>query len=164
MEPWCIRSNTCKSSGSCAPFTATAGDAFGQSLAVTFSDNGWQFFRAAIDVRDRITHPKTFQDCDVDDTALNMVHQGHEWFRGLNNEFVGSHASTGQSIIGERVEPSAGANCDIAEEQFSFVCITAQCQALYPRHTNKRRKMQEDGKHEKMFTHKFHRIMLESWR
>lgn len=66
----------------------TAGDAFGQPLAVTFGDRGWQSFRAALDIRDRITHPKTFEDCHVDEDALDTVDRGHEWFRGLNNEFV----------------------------------------------------------------------------
>ena len=65
-----------------------AGEAFQQPLAVSFGDTGWQSFRAALDVRDRITHPKTYQDCHVDGDALDTVNQGHDWFRGLNNEFV----------------------------------------------------------------------------
>lgn len=65
-----------------------AGEAFQQPLAVSFGDAGWQSFRAALDVRDRITHPKTYQDCHVDGDALDTVNRGHDWFRGLNNEFV----------------------------------------------------------------------------
>lgn len=65
-----------------------AGDAFGQVLAVDFGDNGWESFRAALDVRDRLTHPKTFRDCDVDEAALETVCRGEVWFRGLNDEFV----------------------------------------------------------------------------
>lgn len=65
-----------------------AGKAFGQPFATTFGDQGWQSFREALDVRDRLTHPKTFEDCDVDEVALETVDQGHAWFRGLNNEFV----------------------------------------------------------------------------
>jgi hypothetical protein len=63
-------------------------EAFGQALVVNFGDNGWQSFRAAVDVRDRLTHPKTFQDCDVDEAALEIVDRGYAWFRGLNDEFV----------------------------------------------------------------------------
>jgi hypothetical protein len=65
-----------------------AGEAFGQVLTVTFGDQGWQSFRDALDVRDRLTHPKTFEDCHVDEDALKTVDEGHAWFRGLNNEFV----------------------------------------------------------------------------
>jgi hypothetical protein len=65
-----------------------AGEALRQPLAVNFGDAGWQSFRAALDVRDRITHPKTYEDCHVDGDALETVNRGHEWFRALNNEFV----------------------------------------------------------------------------
>jgi hypothetical protein len=62
-----------------------AGDAFGQSLSVTFGDQGWQSFRTALAVRDRLTHPKTYDDCIVDENALDAVDRGHKWFRDLNN-------------------------------------------------------------------------------
>ncbi len=65
-----------------------AGTAFGQTLSVNFGDQGWQSFGEALDIRDRLTHPKTFEDCHVDEDALETVDQGHEWFRNLNNEFV----------------------------------------------------------------------------
>ena len=65
-----------------------AGEGFGEPLAVTFGDQGWESFRGALDVRDRITHPKSFQDCHVDEEALETVDRGHAWFRELNNEFV----------------------------------------------------------------------------
>ena len=74
-----------------------AGEAFGETLGVTFSDQGWGSFQSAVDVRDRITHPKSFQDCHVDEDALDTVDQGHAWFRELNNEFVRvAHAHRGQ--------------------------------------------------------------------
>ena len=65
-----------------------AGEAFGQHLDVTFSDQGWVSFQSAVAVRDRITHPKSFADCHVCEDALDLVDQGHKWFRELNNEFV----------------------------------------------------------------------------
>ena len=65
-----------------------AGEAFGYPLAVTFKDRGWASFQSAVKVRDRITHPKTFHDCQVDENALDTVDRAHEWFKGLNNEFV----------------------------------------------------------------------------
>ncbi len=65
-----------------------AEETFGEPLAVSFGDNDWRSFRAALNVRDRITHPKTYQDCHVDGGALDTVNLGHDWFRTLNNEFV----------------------------------------------------------------------------
>ncbi len=65
-----------------------AAEAFEQPLQTTFGDHGWQSFQAALDIRDRLTHPKTFEDCDVDEGDLETVDQGHTWFRELNNEFV----------------------------------------------------------------------------
>ena len=65
-----------------------AGEALGQPLAVSFGNAGWQSFRAALEVRDRITHPKTYEDCHVDGDALDTVNRGHDWFRALNDEFI----------------------------------------------------------------------------
>lgn len=65
-----------------------AGQALGQPLAVTFGDHRWQSFQAALDVRHRITHPKTYHDCHVDGDALETVNRGNDWFRALNDEFV----------------------------------------------------------------------------
>jgi hypothetical protein len=65
-----------------------AGDAFTEQLKVDFSDGGWVSFQDALDVRNRVTHPKTFNDCHVDGDSLAKVNRGHEWFKGLNNEFV----------------------------------------------------------------------------
>lgn len=65
-----------------------AGDAFGQPLTLDFGNIGWESFRAALDVRDRLTHPKTFSDCLVNEDDLDKVDKGHEWFREVNNEFV----------------------------------------------------------------------------
>lgn len=48
-----------------------AGEGFGEALAAEFGDQGWQAFQAAIVVRDRLTHPKTFEDCQVSEDDLN---------------------------------------------------------------------------------------------
>lgn len=65
-----------------------AGEAFGQQLNVTFGDQGWESFCNALDIRDRLTHPKILSDCDVEGDDISTVSRGHDWFRGLNNEFV----------------------------------------------------------------------------
>lgn len=65
-----------------------AATAFGRDFEVKYDDQGWQRFASAIEIRDRLTHPKSYADCDVDDDDLDSVDQGHEWYRGLNQEFV----------------------------------------------------------------------------
>jgi hypothetical protein len=65
-----------------------ADEAFGQRLNVRYDDQGWQSFKHALDVRNQITHPKSYNDCTVHEGALDFVDRGHTWFRGLNNEFV----------------------------------------------------------------------------
>ena len=65
-----------------------AGEGFGEALAVEFGDQGWQAFQAAIIVRDRLTHPKTFEDCQVTEEDLNTVDAAEAWYRGVNHEFV----------------------------------------------------------------------------
>lgn len=62
--------------------------AYGRELAVRYDDQGWQRFAAAIEIRDRLTHPKSHADCGVGDEDLDSVDRGHEWYRGLNQEFV----------------------------------------------------------------------------
>jgi hypothetical protein len=66
----------------------TAGEAFGQRLHVSFGDQGWTLFREAVKMRDRITHPKSSQDCHVDEDNLKVVDQAHDWFRDLHNKFI----------------------------------------------------------------------------
>jgi hypothetical protein len=65
-----------------------AGEALGRPLQIEFGDQGWPSFQAALDVRDRITHPKTFVACHVDEADLETVDRGHAWFRDVNKAFV----------------------------------------------------------------------------
>lgn len=61
---------------------------FQKELSVNFGDGGWESFRAALDIRDRITHPKSFEECHVEGDDLETIDRGHAWFRALNTEFV----------------------------------------------------------------------------
>lgn len=65
-----------------------AGEGFGEVLPNDFGGQGWASFREAIRVRDRLTHPRTFQDCHVDEDDLLQVDQAEAWYRLLNTEFV----------------------------------------------------------------------------
>jgi hypothetical protein len=40
-----------------------AGDGFGQELNVTFGDHSWTTFKAAMELRNQVTHPKRVDDC-----------------------------------------------------------------------------------------------------
>jgi hypothetical protein len=65
-----------------------AGEGFGEALVVDFGGCDWESFRAAVAVRDRLTHPKTLEDCEVDEEDLKEVDRAESWYRGLHNEFV----------------------------------------------------------------------------
>ena len=64
-----------------------ASEAFAE-LAVRYDDQGWQRFSEAIKIRDRITHPRSFCDCHVEEADLGAVDDGHKWFQELSNELV----------------------------------------------------------------------------
>lgn len=65
-----------------------AGEGLGELLALQYGDAGYQQFGKAVAVRDRITHPKSFDDCHVEGEDLDVVDAGHDWFRKVANEFV----------------------------------------------------------------------------
>jgi hypothetical protein len=65
-----------------------AGIGFEQPLKVTFGDQGWTTFRSAMEVRNRVTHPKNVHDCWIFEDALKTVNDANEWFKKLQNEFV----------------------------------------------------------------------------
>lgn len=65
-----------------------AGDGFKEALEVRFDGPGWQAFQEAITIRDRLTHPKVFQDCHISGAELDTVDAAEAWYRGLNNEYI----------------------------------------------------------------------------
>jgi hypothetical protein len=65
-----------------------AGEVFGQTLVVRYDDAGWRQFGAALDVRDRITHPRSSLECHIEGEELDVVDAAEKWFTGLANEFV----------------------------------------------------------------------------
>jgi hypothetical protein len=60
-----------------------AGHAFGQPVEVECEP-----LMVAKKVRDRLTQPKSFQECDVFVLEIDKVKQAEDWFRHLNNRFV----------------------------------------------------------------------------
>ncbi len=65
-----------------------AGTAFGEELQIDWTGEGWQALESAIQIRNRITHPKSFQDCSVLVIDIDTVMRAEDWFRAANNEFA----------------------------------------------------------------------------
>jgi hypothetical protein len=66
-----------------------AADAFGQPVDVQGDRHSWQTFMSAIEVRNRITHPKSVQQCQVRWEDLDIVRDSENWFRSnLHRELV----------------------------------------------------------------------------
>lgn len=47
------------------------------------SDNGWNAFRETIKVRNRITHPKFYNEIEITDIELKMIDDGWTWWNTL---------------------------------------------------------------------------------
>ncbi len=54
--------------------------AHGVSVRPDYSTEGWKQFRRAMEVRNRITHPKIRTDIDLSDDELNDVDRAFFWF------------------------------------------------------------------------------------
>jgi len=50
--------------------------------------NGWQAFQEAVNIRDRITHPKTGASLDITDEDLETIRRADHWFRGELNAIL----------------------------------------------------------------------------
>ena len=45
-----------------------------------FSESGWNDFKKAVEVRNRLTHPKMNADMNVSDTELTSLHEAVRWY------------------------------------------------------------------------------------
>jgi hypothetical protein len=66
----------------------TAGTSFGQPLNVTFGDQGYETFQDGMELRNRVTHPKSYRDLHIHEQDLQTANNASEWFKSLQNEFV----------------------------------------------------------------------------
>jgi hypothetical protein len=57
------------------------GRALNQPLSFDYSDSQWQAFRASIDIRNRLTHPKNANDAQVSNDDIDTIKAGSDWFR-----------------------------------------------------------------------------------
>ena len=46
------------------------------------------YVQGAMEIRNRVTHPKNVNDCWIFEDALRTVNDANEWFKKLQNEFV----------------------------------------------------------------------------
>jgi hypothetical protein len=63
----------------CAFVLRTAAECWALNPTQLFSDNGWSEMQVALQVRHRITHPKTPGDLDVTAAELGTVREAHRW-------------------------------------------------------------------------------------
>ncbi len=48
--------------------------------ATFFSDNGWNEFQKAVQIRHRLTHPKRGSDMDITDPEMKTIAKASEWY------------------------------------------------------------------------------------
>jgi len=52
-----------------------------------FGGTGWRDLAESLDIRHRLTHPKSTAECEVSDDDLTLHLAGYEWFIQSSNEF-----------------------------------------------------------------------------
>ena len=52
-----------------------------------FSGTGWRDLAESLEIRHRLTHPKSTAECEVSDDELTLHLAGFEWFIQSSNEF-----------------------------------------------------------------------------
>ena len=58
------------------------------AVAIAFDGPGWSALRSAIDVRNRVTHPKSRKDLQVSDRELEIVATGFAWLLGATESVM----------------------------------------------------------------------------
>jgi hypothetical protein len=53
---------------------------YGIPFSLNVGSDGWRLFREAVDIRNRITHPKQPADLDVSDDDLEVCRKAHSWY------------------------------------------------------------------------------------
>ena len=55
--------------------------AFGSSYSLDVSGSGWQSFKNAIDIRNRITHPKRLSDLNITEDNMKDIFAAIDWYK-----------------------------------------------------------------------------------
>lgn len=59
--------------------------AFALDWSPDFGEQGWNDFVKALEIRDRITHPKTFEDVTISNPDMNNITNAQGWWRNTLN-------------------------------------------------------------------------------
>ncbi|MDQ1611481.1 MAG: hypothetical protein QOG00_1412 [Pyrinomonadaceae bacterium] len=51
-------------------------------------DSGWDSFKKSIDIRNRLTHPKSASDLDVSDDDIKVVERADNWFKEVTRALL----------------------------------------------------------------------------
>jgi hypothetical protein len=69
----------------------TLAEELGEDTSKLLSDNGWQSLQDAIDIRDRLTHPKQVEEVQVSQGELQKVLKGQGWFQDVTLRLLAKH-------------------------------------------------------------------------
>lgn len=71
-------------------------------VKIDFADDGWGKLLKAIEIRNRLTHPKSLSDLGLSDAEINIVNESFEWvlgeFSGLLASVVGAFRNYSEKI------------------------------------------------------------------
>ncbi len=92
-------------------------DVFGRAHGIAerpdYSGDGWRHFRRALEVRNRVTHPKAATDLAINDKELNAIDGAWRWF--LDASFV--VYAKGRAALIARLESVPGLKLVLPPEQ-----------------------------------------------
>jgi|GEM_PF-1290115 len=66
----------------------SAARAFGVAYELKVDDGGWNRFKDALVIRNRITHPKSIDDLQLSDNEIQTVADAAEWFLKVQRELI----------------------------------------------------------------------------
>lgn len=71
---------------------------FGLSVTLDTSDHTWDSFKKAIEIRNRITHPKGYQEFEVSREEADLAVDVGHWFTAFVSDWFGKFISTAEPV------------------------------------------------------------------
>jgi hypothetical protein len=84
----------------CAFVVRTAAESWQVDCSKLFSDNGWNAMKKSVDVRHRLTHPKTPQDAEVSEGEIWDVRCAHTWFFNCESAIINAGLDAARKLDG----------------------------------------------------------------
>jgi hypothetical protein len=72
----------------CSFILRTAAESWDIDPGIFFSDNGWEMMQDAVNIRHRLTHPKTPADLEVNESEILTMRKAHTWFLNCTIKIV----------------------------------------------------------------------------